>query len=255
MNLSEPFIRRPVATTLLMIGVILVGMVAYEQAAGRGAAPGRLSDHPGGDLLSGRKPGSDDVLGDRAPGAPIRPGPRAQPDDLDQLGRRLGHHPAVLARDQHRHRRAGGPGGDQCRHHLPAHRPAGAAHLQQGQSGRHPHPHPRPDLGDPAAAEDRGPRRHPPGGEDLAAARGRPGQRERRAEAGDPHPDQSDRDRRPRHDHGGLRAILAQTNINQAKGSFDGPHLSFAIGANDQLLSSRRYRRWWSPTRTARRSG
>src|SRR5476651_2037403 len=31
MNLSEPFIRRPVATTLLMIGVILVGMVAYKQ--------------------------------------------------------------------------------------------------------------------------------------------------------------------------------------------------------------------------------
>src|SRR5476651_2581812 len=31
MNLSEPFIRRPVATTLLMIGVILVGGVAYKQ--------------------------------------------------------------------------------------------------------------------------------------------------------------------------------------------------------------------------------
>jgi multidrug efflux pump len=38
------------------------------------------------------------------------------------------------------------------------------------------------------------------------------------------------------------RTILAQTNINQAKGSFDGPHLSFSIGANDQLLSSDLYR-------------
>jgi len=31
MNISEPFIRRPVATTLLMVGVALAGMVAYQQ--------------------------------------------------------------------------------------------------------------------------------------------------------------------------------------------------------------------------------
>ena len=31
MNLSEPFIRRPVATALLMVGLILVGAVAYRQ--------------------------------------------------------------------------------------------------------------------------------------------------------------------------------------------------------------------------------
>jgi multidrug efflux pump len=38
------------------------------------------------------------------------------------------------------------------------------------------------------------------------------------------------------------RTILSQTNINQAKGSFDGPRLSYSIGANDQLLTSDLYR-------------
>ena len=31
MNVSEPFIRRPIATTLLMIGVLLAGLVGYFQ--------------------------------------------------------------------------------------------------------------------------------------------------------------------------------------------------------------------------------
>ncbi len=33
MSISEPFIRRPVATTLLMIGLLLAGLVAYKQLA------------------------------------------------------------------------------------------------------------------------------------------------------------------------------------------------------------------------------
>ena len=33
-----------------------------------------------------------------------------------------------------------------------------------------------------------------------------------------------------------LRAAIATANVNQAKGSFDGPRLSYIIGANDQLL-------------------
>jgi multidrug efflux pump len=39
-----------------------------------------------------------------------------------------------------------------------------------------------------------------------------------------------------------LRAALAAANVNQAKGSFDGPRQSSVIGANDQLLTSRDYR-------------
>ena len=39
-----------------------------------------------------------------------------------------------------------------------------------------------------------------------------------------------------------LRTAIAATNVNQAKGSFDGPYQNFQIGANDQLLSSAGYR-------------
>ena len=31
MNIAQPFIRRPVATTMLMIGITLLGAVAYRQ--------------------------------------------------------------------------------------------------------------------------------------------------------------------------------------------------------------------------------
>ncbi len=31
MTLSRPFILRPIATSLLMIGLLLVGVVAYQQ--------------------------------------------------------------------------------------------------------------------------------------------------------------------------------------------------------------------------------
>ena len=39
-----------------------------------------------------------------------------------------------------------------------------------------------------------------------------------------------------------LRSAIATANVNQAKGSFDGPRQSFIIGANDQLFSSSQYK-------------
>jgi multidrug efflux pump len=39
-----------------------------------------------------------------------------------------------------------------------------------------------------------------------------------------------------------LRAAIAQANVNQAKGNFDGLSQSYTIGANDQLLTSEQYR-------------
>ena len=39
-----------------------------------------------------------------------------------------------------------------------------------------------------------------------------------------------------------LRAALVAANVNQAKGSFDGPRQSYIIGANDQLFTSKQYR-------------
>jgi multidrug efflux pump len=38
-----------------------------------------------------------------------------------------------------------------------------------------------------------------------------------------------------------LRNVIVAANVNQAKGNFDGPHQSYQIGANDQLLSSADY--------------
>jgi multidrug efflux pump len=39
-----------------------------------------------------------------------------------------------------------------------------------------------------------------------------------------------------------LRTALGQANVDQAKGTFDGAHQAFTIGANDQLLTSDGYR-------------
>ena len=38
-----------------------------------------------------------------------------------------------------------------------------------------------------------------------------------------------------------LRNAILAANVNQAKGNFDGPHQSYQIGANDQVLSSANY--------------
>src|SRR5229473_185538 len=38
-----------------------------------------------------------------------------------------------------------------------------------------------------------------------------------------------------------IRTVLARTNVDQPKGSFDGPHQAFMIGANDQLLAPEAY--------------
>jgi len=38
-----------------------------------------------------------------------------------------------------------------------------------------------------------------------------------------------------------VRSAIIATNVNQAKGNFDGPHQAYQIGANDQLLSSADY--------------
>ena len=39
-----------------------------------------------------------------------------------------------------------------------------------------------------------------------------------------------------------LRSALAAANVNQAKGSFDGPRQSYIIGANDQLFTAKEYK-------------
>ncbi len=104
---SRTFILRPVATSLLMVGILLAGAVAYQAAAGFGAAGSGLSDHSGGHVLSGRQSGRDGVVGHGAAGAAVRPGAGPAADDLDQLRWQLGHHAAIQPQPEYRRRRAG----------------------------------------------------------------------------------------------------------------------------------------------------
>ena len=48
---------RPVATTLLVAAIMLVGIVAYRFLPISRVARSRLPNHPGADLLSGRRSG------------------------------------------------------------------------------------------------------------------------------------------------------------------------------------------------------
>src|SRR6266850_1353232 len=189
------------------------GRGGLSAAARLGAARGGLPHHPGRHLLPGCEPRRDGFRRHRAARAAVRTGARLEPDDLDELGWQLGHHPAVLAQPRHRRRRAGGPGGDQCRTDVPAQRSAGPAGLQQIQSGGCSDPDARADLEDRAALEGGGSGGYAAGTEDLAAARGRSGQHQRRPEArradpGEPHHvvvvrprPRGGPQRRPRHQH------------------------------------------------------
>ena len=58
-SVSALFIRRPVATTLLTIGVALAGLLAFAAPAGVAAAAGRFPDHLGLGQHAGRQPRHD----------------------------------------------------------------------------------------------------------------------------------------------------------------------------------------------------
>src|ERR1700747_3251532 len=99
MNPSRIFILRPVATTLLMVAILIVGAIAFLQLP-----------------LSALPEVAYPTIQVQTfyPGAAreaVRPDARPQPDVLDQLGGRLGHHAAVFPLARHRRRRAAGPGG------------------------------------------------------------------------------------------------------------------------------------------------
>ena len=241
MNLSRLFILRPVATSLLMVAVLLGGHRRLPRAAALGAAGGRLPDDPGRHALSGREPGRDDVVDHRAARAPVRADAGAEPDVVDELRRRVGDHAAVQPRPVARRRRAGSAGGDQRRRQPAADRPAAAADLQQGQSGRHADP----DAGASRRRRcrcrrcrtwsTRGSRRRSrscPASAWSASA----------AASGRPCASRPIRRRSPRTASTSTTCARRSphANVNQAKGSFDGPTRASTIDANDQLRSRRR---------------
>src|SRR5438552_3505255 len=142
--------------------------VRVPPAADLGAAAGRLPDHPDLHLLPRREPRGDGFVGDRAPRAAIRPDSGAQADAVLELRRRLGDHAAVRPDHSAGRGRAGRAGGHQRRLEPAAAGPAGAAGLQQGESGGRADPHAGAFFEHADAAADPEPGRHAACAEALA---------------------------------------------------------------------------------------
>ena len=117
---SEIFIRRPVATTLLTIGIIFAGLLGYSQLP---VSPLPQVDFPIVSVqanMPGREPGHHGDHGRRAARAPSRPDRRRQRNDVAEHARLDAHHAAVRPRSQHRRRGPRRPGGDRRRARRPA---------------------------------------------------------------------------------------------------------------------------------------
>ena len=254
---SRPFILRPVATTLADGRHPAGRRRGLQAAAGLRAAGGRLPDHPGHDVLPGCEPRCHGVVGDGAARAPVRPGAGPQADDVDQLSGQLGHHAAVQPEPEHRRGRAGGPGSRSTRRARFC-RPTCRRRPSTARSIR-----PTPRFSRWRCRPRRCRCRQV---EDLADTRLAPRRsRSCRASAcvsisGGQKPAVRIQANPTALASCGLnledlRTALIAANVNQAKGSFDGPHQSYQIGANDQLHVERRTTGpWWSPTGTVPRS-
>ena len=94
---------------------------------------------------------------------------------------------------------------------------------------------------------------HAPGAEDLAARRRRPGDHQRWPEARSAHPGQPAALSSYGINLEDLRTALAQASVNAAKGNFDGPRQDYQIDANDQLVTSNDYRTSSWPIATVHR--
>ncbi len=112
MNLSRPFILRPVATTLLMVGILLVGFVAYRQLP-VSALP--QVDYPTIQVQTFYPGASPDVMASSVT-APLERQfgqiPGLEPDDLDEFIRQLDHYSAIRPGPKHRYCRTGSASGD-----------------------------------------------------------------------------------------------------------------------------------------------
>ena len=154
MNLSQPFVRRPIGTVLLTAGIALAGIGAFFVLPVSPLPQVDYPDHLGERAAAGREPRHDgDERGDAAR-APPRHDRRRHRDDVEQPGRQRAHQPAVRALARHRRRGARGAGGDQ----RVARRPAGDAaqqpDLSQGEPVGRAGDHPRADVGDDDAGRD-----------------------------------------------------------------------------------------------------
>ena len=171
MNISETFIRRPIATSLMMLGVLVFGAATYNLLP--------VAALPNVDFptitVSATLPGASPETMASSVATPLEqqfaaiPG-LASMNSTSGLGTHLDH-PAVRSRPQHRRRRAGRADRDQRRERPAAEGPAQPADLPQGQPGRPRHPDLRRLLRRAADLQGRRLRLHDPGAEDLGGDR------------------------------------------------------------------------------------
>ena len=201
MNPSRIFILRPVATTLLMVAVLLVGAVAYRLLP--------LSALP--DVayptiqVQTFYPGASPEVITSAITAPLEK-QFGQMAGLEHMSSTSSAGASVItlqfsAVAGARHRRTGGAGGHQRGAEPDPAGSAGAADLRQDQSGRRARAHARHHVERAAADRRRGSRRHARRAEDLAALRRRCREHRRRSTAG----------RARAREHAGARGVGTQS--------------------------------------------
>ena len=152
MNISRPFIMRPVATALLMGALLLSGLLAYRLLP-VSALP--QVDYPTIRILT-FYPGASPEVMTSAVTAPLER-QFGQMPGLDQMSSTSSGGASVITLrfnldKPHRGGRAGSAGRDQRGQQPAAQRPAATAGLQQGQPGRHARAHAGGDVQDRAAA-------------------------------------------------------------------------------------------------------
>ena len=134
MSPSRPFILRPVATSLLMVAIVLAGLVGFRFLP-LSALP--QVDYPTIQVQTLYPGASPEVMGNTVT-APLER-QFGQMSGLERMSSTSAAGVSIItlqfsARPDARRRRAGSAGGDQRRRLAAARRPAGAAGLRQGQS-------------------------------------------------------------------------------------------------------------------------
>ena len=132
--MSAPFILRPIATTLMIVAVVLLGLLGYRLLP---VAALPMSTFPTIQVVT-RYPGASPDVVETSVTAPLEHyfGADLRPDqhELDQLLWHQPDHAEIRPVAQHRCGRAGRAGGDQCGRRLASGRaaaePAGLSHGQ-----------------------------------------------------------------------------------------------------------------------------
>ncbi len=242
MSPSRTFILRPVATTLLMVGILLAGAVAYKELP-VSALP--EVDYPTIQVTTMYPGANPDVMASSVT-APLERQfgqvPGLQQMTSTSFAGHLGDHARIQPQPEHRRGRAGSATIHQRLRHLSA----GRSSRRRRSTAKRIRPTLRfsrwrstsdtiplskvEDLADTRLA----PKISQLSGVGLVSISG--GQKPAVRIQANPSLLAS---------YGinleDLRSAILAANVNQAKGSFDGPRQSFQIGANDQLLSSADY--------------